>query len=238
MPVHLIKFGPYLLTERDITQIFPVSLHHLLALNDQVQQFSTEFDGLRICHGYGKKAASLKRCGKCSFFWYCDRARPQSKSPCKNVDLDVNMSAINCQVAGWNEKGHKANCKLLKDPDLRGLFVLQWDEFDNHIQFPLHAAEESKCRMTALCGNGTNKVEETQGIATSTGKEVVEPAGKPYATRAIARKGKGLVATTRIAKGTRLLSESRFSSYVGLSSLTDVSKVQSLAAGCIALGCA
>ena len=61
--------------------------------------------------------------------------------------------------------------------------------------------------MTALCGNATNKVEEAQGIATSTGKEVVELAGKPYATRAIARKGKGLVATTRIAKGTRLLSE-------------------------------
>lgn len=103
-------------------KIFPLSLHELLALNDQVQQFSIELNGIRMCHGCGRKAASLKRCGKCSSFWYCDRA---------------------CQVAGWNEKGHKANCKLLKDPDLRGLFVLKWDEFDNHIRFPLHATEDS-----------------------------------------------------------------------------------------------
>ncbi|KAI1302032.1 hypothetical protein F5Y03DRAFT_362542 [Xylaria venustula] len=97
-------------------KVFPLPLHKLLALNDRFQQFSTEANGVRMCHGCGKKAASLQRCGKCSSFWYCDRA---------------------CQVAGWNEKGHKADCKLLKDPDLRGLFVFNWDEFDNHIQFPL-----------------------------------------------------------------------------------------------------
>lgn len=52
------------------------------------------------------------------------------------------MGAIKaCQEAGWNEKGHKANCKLLKDSDLRGLFLLKWDEFENHVPFPLHAAE-------------------------------------------------------------------------------------------------
>ncbi|KAI0551613.1 heterokaryon incompatibility protein-domain-containing protein [Xylaria curta] len=97
-------------------KIFPLPLNKLLALSDQFQQFSTALGGIRTCHGCGKKAASLQRCGKCSSFWYCDRA---------------------CQVAGWNEKGHKADCRLLKDPDLRGLFVFNWDEFDNHIQFPL-----------------------------------------------------------------------------------------------------
>ncbi|KAE9367579.1 SET domain-containing protein [Stipitochalara longipes BDJ] len=102
-------------------KIFPLSLHMLMALNDRVQQFSAELNGIRMCHGCGKKAASLQRCGKCSSFWYCGR--------CDKA----------CQVAGWNEKGHKADCKLLKDPDLRGLFVLKWDEFDNRIQFPLHA---------------------------------------------------------------------------------------------------
>jgi hypothetical protein len=61
--------------EHDGTQIFPLSLHKLLALNDLVQQFSIELDGIRICHGCGKKAASLQRCGKCSSFWYCDRVR-------------------------------------------------------------------------------------------------------------------------------------------------------------------
>jgi SET domain len=61
--------------------------------------------------------------------------------------------------------------------------------------------------MTAPYGNATNNVEKTQGIPTSPGMEVVEPTGRPYDIRAIAGKGKGLVATTRIAKGTRLLSE-------------------------------
>jgi hypothetical protein len=61
-------------------QIFPLSLHKLLALNDLVQQFSIEHDGIRTCHGCGKKEASLKRCGKCSTFWYCDRVRPPLQS--------------------------------------------------------------------------------------------------------------------------------------------------------------
>ncbi|MCJ1269911.1 hypothetical protein MMC22_009804 [Lobaria immixta] len=121
LPIFVIKLDLCLLTERNATQIFPLSLHELLALNDQVQQFSTEVDRIRMCHGCGRKAASLKRCGKCLSFWYCDRA---------------------CQEAGWNEKGHKTHCKLLKDSDLRGLFLLKWDEFDNHVRFPLHAAED------------------------------------------------------------------------------------------------
>lgn len=110
------------------------------------------------------------------------------------------MGGKACQVAGWNEKGHKANCKLLKDPDLRGLFVLKWDKFDNHVRFPLRLD-------TAPCGNATSQVEQTQGMATSPSKETVEPTGKLYAIREVAGRGKGLVATTRIVKGTRLLSE-------------------------------
>lgn len=42
----IIKLGLCSLTERDVTQIFPLSLHELLALNDQVQQFSIELDGI------------------------------------------------------------------------------------------------------------------------------------------------------------------------------------------------
>jgi hypothetical protein len=79
LPIYIIKLGLCSLTERDITQIFPMSLHELLALNDQVQQFSIELDGIRLCHGCGRKAASLKRCGKCSSFWYCDRVGPPLK---------------------------------------------------------------------------------------------------------------------------------------------------------------
>jgi hypothetical protein len=79
LPIYIIELDSCSLTERDVTQIFPLSLHKLLALNDQVQQFSIELDGIRMCHGCGKKAASLQRCSKCSSFWYCDRVRPPLK---------------------------------------------------------------------------------------------------------------------------------------------------------------
>ena len=79
LPIYVIKLDLCSLTERDATQIFPLSLHELLALNDQVQQFSIELDGIRTCHGCGRKAAFLKRCGKCSSFWYCDRVGPSLK---------------------------------------------------------------------------------------------------------------------------------------------------------------
>ncbi|KAF2727774.1 SET domain-containing protein [Polyplosphaeria fusca] len=82
-------------------KIFPVSLKKLLDLSDQIRRFSTDIDGIRMCHGCSKKSPSLKRCGKCSLFWYCDSG---------------------CQKTGWNERGHKASCRLLKDPELLGLF--------------------------------------------------------------------------------------------------------------------
>jgi hypothetical protein len=32
-------------------------------------------------------------------------------------------------MGGWIEKDHKADCKLLRDSDLKGLFYLDWDNF-------------------------------------------------------------------------------------------------------------
>ena len=37
LPIYIIKLDSCSLTERGVTQIFPLSLHKLLALNDQVQ---------------------------------------------------------------------------------------------------------------------------------------------------------------------------------------------------------
>ncbi|KAF2120400.1 hypothetical protein BDV96DRAFT_683838 [Lophiotrema nucula] len=104
-------------------KIFPLSLDRLQNLSDNVQKFSTELDGVRICHGCGKKGISLERCGKCSSFWYCNRV---------------------CQKAGWVEKGHKAECKVLKDPDWRAMLHLKWDEFDGQVHFPLRIEESSR----------------------------------------------------------------------------------------------
>ncbi|KAJ6259358.1 hypothetical protein Dda_6258 [Drechslerella dactyloides] len=99
-------------------KIFPLPLDKLLLLSDKVQQYAAEAEGVRTCQGCDQKAASLQKCARCGLFWYCNR---------------------DCQVAGWNQKGHKADCKLLKDPDLRKLFLMNWDVFENH-----HSFEESK----------------------------------------------------------------------------------------------
>ncbi|TVY73285.1 SET domain-containing protein [Lachnellula suecica] len=101
---------------QETIKIFPLPLHELLRLSDRIQQFSMETGGIRMCHGCGKKSTTLKKCGKCCLFWYCNRA---------------------CQEVGWNEKGHKADCKALKDPDLRSLFLIKWDEYNGDIRFPL-----------------------------------------------------------------------------------------------------
>ncbi len=47
-----------------------------------------------MCHGCGKKAASLQRCSKCLSFWYCDRVRLPLKFSSYYVDLDANMGVI------------------------------------------------------------------------------------------------------------------------------------------------
>jgi hypothetical protein len=111
----------------------------------------------------------------------------------------------------------KENCMLLRDPDMRGLFLVNWDKFENHIQFPLPASDQSKeppsqteitCKtIPTPSGNMRSLMEDTQRLAISSGIEVVEPAGRPYAIRVIAGKGKGVIATMKINKGTRIMSE-------------------------------
>ncbi|RYC86242.1 hypothetical protein BFJ63_vAg10884 [Fusarium oxysporum f. sp. narcissi] len=97
-------------------KIFPLSLDNLLALSDRVQRFSMEANCMRLCHGCEKQATSLKRCAKCSLFWYCNGV---------------------CQKAGWSEKDHKIDCKLLCNGDLKGLLSLNWDDFQDFARFPL-----------------------------------------------------------------------------------------------------
>ncbi|KAF7862620.1 hypothetical protein EAF04_007493 [Stromatinia cepivora] len=103
-----------------LLKIFPLSLQELFALNDLVQQFSKKINGVRKCHGCGKESAAMEQCKRCLMFWYCDRA---------------------CQTVGWNQKGHKDDCKIFKNhPDLRRMFLLDWKKYDPHVQFPLPAA--------------------------------------------------------------------------------------------------
>ncbi|TGO26346.1 hypothetical protein BPAE_0061g00180 [Botrytis paeoniae] len=89
-----------------LLQIFPISLPHLVTLRDLAQEFSTKrkTDNARTCHGCGEKSSSMVKRSRCSFFWYCNEK---------------------CQKNGWNTKGHKDDCKILKKPDLRGMFLMK-----------------------------------------------------------------------------------------------------------------
>ncbi|ESU11760.1 hypothetical protein FGSG_12801 [Fusarium graminearum PH-1] len=97
-------------------RILPTSLENLLLLNDKVQAYSVVHNQTRACYGCNKKSDSLKKCSKCGFFWYCNQ---------------------DCQTRGWNENSHKADCRILKNEDVKGLFLVKWGEFETHMSFPL-----------------------------------------------------------------------------------------------------
>ncbi|KAM0403493.1 hypothetical protein ACHAQC_001106 [Fusarium culmorum] len=97
-------------------RILPTSLENLLLLSDKVQAYSVVHNQTRTCHGCNKKSDSLKKCTRCGFFWYCNQ---------------------DCQIRGWNENGHNAGCRLFKNQDVKGLFLIKWGEFETHMSFTL-----------------------------------------------------------------------------------------------------
>ncbi|KAK4206033.1 hypothetical protein QBC37DRAFT_261454, partial [Rhypophila decipiens] len=98
-------------------QIIPMTMAELLALNDRVQKYSPQMgDGETTCHGCDAQKTSMQKCGRCSMFYYCDK---------------------NCQTAAWNGKGHKNDCKIIKNCGLRAMFSLDWSHFDGYLGFPL-----------------------------------------------------------------------------------------------------
>ncbi|KAF5627838.1 mynd finger and set [Fusarium sp. NRRL 25303] len=101
-------------------KIFPISFDNMMQLSDKIQTHAILAEGMRTCHGCNNKAAKLMKCAKCGFFWYCGQK---------------------CQLRGWKENGHKEDCKILRDSNFKGLFSIKWDEFHNHLSFPLRTAE-------------------------------------------------------------------------------------------------
>ncbi|KAI9774996.1 MAG: hypothetical protein M1840_000212 [Geoglossum simile] len=97
-------------------KVIPLPLRRLLALSDRVQAQTSMIEGKRVCHACGKRGDALLLCGRCHLSWYCDKE---------------------CQTVGWLHKNHKADCKVLKDKDVRGIFTLDWERFDGFVQFPL-----------------------------------------------------------------------------------------------------
>ncbi|KAF4511545.1 hypothetical protein G6O67_003329 [Ophiocordyceps sinensis] len=105
----------------DNVKIFPMALDEMLRLSDRVQQYATEDNGEKACQGCDRKSSSLSRCAKCTLFSYCDR---------------------DCQAVAWNEKGHKADCKVLRDADFQGLLRLDWEVFDDYHRFSVDPRAE------------------------------------------------------------------------------------------------
>ncbi|KAH8754747.1 hypothetical protein F5883DRAFT_397548, partial [Diaporthe sp. PMI_573] len=49
----------------------------------------------------------------------------------------LGLSDRSCQATGWNDKGHKRDCKLIRDDDLQAMFLMDWGHFDGFVKFPL-----------------------------------------------------------------------------------------------------
>ncbi|KAG5959821.1 hypothetical protein E4U58_004831 [Claviceps cyperi] len=105
---YVFRYGPPGIRHEDprMIKIFPLSLARMLELSNQFRRFSIpQRNNTVTCHGCGSIAtvASMKRCSMCSSFWYCNQE---------------------CQKTGWTEKSHKVDCKALRNPDLRLLFLV------------------------------------------------------------------------------------------------------------------
>ncbi|KOS19317.1 SET domain-containing protein 5 [Escovopsis weberi] len=88
-------------------KIFPISMSALLELNDRVERYASLENGIGICHGCDQRKAEAKKYAKCSIFSYCNK---------------------DCQAAGWNKEGHKEDCKLLRDPNMKTLLTLNAEQ--------------------------------------------------------------------------------------------------------------
>ncbi|KAK3348856.1 hypothetical protein B0T25DRAFT_230661 [Lasiosphaeria hispida] len=101
--------------EVDAAKIIPVKLAELLALSDRVRKYSTQGSDT-TCHGCDERKASLRKCSRCSMFWYCGKT---------------------CQTTGWTNKGHKNDCKVIRTCGLRAMLLLDWNRFEDFTGFPL-----------------------------------------------------------------------------------------------------
>ncbi|KAJ9130675.1 hypothetical protein NKR23_g12079 [Pleurostoma richardsiae] len=95
--------------------IISTTLAELFQLSDLVHQYSTGLD-IKRCHGCDEQKASLQKCSRCSIFGYCNKS---------------------CQITGWHDRGHKRDCKVIRDNDLQAMFLLDWDHFEGFVKFPL-----------------------------------------------------------------------------------------------------
>ncbi|KAG6304755.1 hypothetical protein E4U45_001152 [Claviceps purpurea] len=124
---YVFRYGPHGIRHEDprMIKIFPLSLARMLKLSNEFRQFSIpQRNNTVTCHGCGNidAVAAMKRCGMCSSFWYCNKE---------------------CQKAGWTKKFHKVDCKVLRNPDLRLLFLIYAEDVHDRVRVPVEVAAGS-----------------------------------------------------------------------------------------------
>ncbi|CAJ2502520.1 Uu.00g099140.m01.CDS01 [Anthostomella pinea] len=58
-----------------------------------------------------------------------------------NIQHEFPRMLRDCQRRGWKSNGHKADCKLLRDRNIRDIFYFHWEQFMGTAQFPLLGTE-------------------------------------------------------------------------------------------------
>jgi hypothetical protein len=115
-----------------LTQIFPCSLSELLRINDKLVD-SFQLDKERVCAACLEPGPTLLRCAGCNASWYCNKVGffrigvYEERSPLIQLQ--------DCQKLDWTLKGHKKDCKLLKQ--LTPLLTKNWSHFERYYTFPL-----------------------------------------------------------------------------------------------------
>ncbi|KAI1488120.1 hypothetical protein F5X96DRAFT_105872 [Biscogniauxia mediterranea] len=100
--------------ETDQVIIIPLKLDEVLAMNGQAVEHTVAPGTPQKCHACGEAKENMNKCARCLMFYYCGQ---------------------DCQAKGWNEKGHKKYCKVLKDENVKTLHFLDYSTYQADISF-------------------------------------------------------------------------------------------------------
>ncbi|CAH0055425.1 unnamed protein product [Clonostachys solani] len=154
-------------TNQMIKVISGVTLAEILRLSCKVNIYSNIKRDMRICHGCNKQVEKgspvLSKCARCGMFWYCSK---------------------DCQVAGWKNKGHKDDCKLLGIKVIYDAFCRDPEGMINPIGWELRTMFFNALDWAKLTSNATvsiaDLIKKVQpiGVASENPAPKVKPANQ------------------------------------------------------------
>ncbi|KAK2063554.1 hypothetical protein LY76DRAFT_680567 [Colletotrichum caudatum] len=96
-----------------------IRLEDLVRMNRKLRDYLGTSFIPQTCHGCGNTVVeddALFNCGKCGYYPYCN---------------------VGCQKIGWDEKGHKEACRILKDTNIQSLLHLNYQSSEGEVKFPV-----------------------------------------------------------------------------------------------------